>query len=54
VRALANDIIVMRNGKVVESGPAAQIFAAPKSDYTRALMAAAFDIAAAPEGVVAE
>jgi microcin C transport system ATP-binding protein len=54
VKALADDIIVMRTGKVVESGPAAEVFAAPKTDYTRALMAAAFDIAAAPEGVVAE
>jgi microcin C transport system ATP-binding protein len=54
VKALADDIIVMRAGKVVESGPAAKVFAAPATDYTRALMAAAFDIAAAPEGVVAE
>jgi microcin C transport system ATP-binding protein len=54
VKALADDIIVMRAGKVVESGPAAEVFAAPQTDYTRALMAAAFDIAAAPEGVVAE
>jgi microcin C transport system ATP-binding protein len=54
VRALANDILVMRNGKVVESGTAARVFDAPESDYTKALMAAAFDIAAAPEGVVAE
>jgi len=54
VRALANDIVVMRAGKVVESGPAAQIFASPQSDYTKALMAAAFDVAAAPEGVVAQ
>ena len=42
VRALANDVIVMRNGKVVESGTADEIFDAPKTDYTRALMAAAF------------
>jgi microcin C transport system ATP-binding protein len=54
VRALANDIVVMRAGKVVESGPAAEVFDAPKSDYTKALMAAAFEIATAPEGVVAE
>jgi microcin C transport system ATP-binding protein len=45
VRALANQLIVMRNGKIVEQGSAADIFAAPQSDYTRALMAAAFDVA---------
>jgi microcin C transport system ATP-binding protein len=44
VRALANRLIVMRNGKVVEAGAAHDIFTAPQSDYTRALMAAAFDI----------
>jgi microcin C transport system ATP-binding protein len=54
VKALADDIIVMRAGKVVESGPAAEVFRAPKTAYTRALMSAAFDIAIAPEGVVAE
>ena len=54
VRALANDIIVMRNGVVVEQGHAAHVFDNPRTDYTRALMAAAFDIAAAPEGVVAQ
>jgi microcin C transport system ATP-binding protein len=54
VRALANDIIVMRAGKVVEHGPAEAVFAAPRSDYTRALMAAAFDIATVPEGMVAQ
>jgi microcin C transport system ATP-binding protein len=46
VRALASELIVMRHGKVVESGPAAQIFAAPQSEYTRALFAAAFAIEA--------
>tara|TARA_R110000868_G_scaffold15678_20_gene71285 strand:+ start:15954 stop:17585 length:1632 start_codon:yes stop_codon:yes gene_type:complete len=45
VRALANRLIVMRNGKIVEQGDAAAIFEAPQSDYTRTLMAAAFDIA---------
>jgi microcin C transport system ATP-binding protein len=54
VRALANDIVVMRAGKVVEQGPAAKVFDSPQTDYTRALMAAAFDIATAPEGVVAQ
>ncbi|WP_370676138.1 ABC transporter ATP-binding protein [Pleomorphomonas sp. PLEO] len=42
VKALANEVIVMRAGKVVEAGPAVEIFAAPKEPYTRALMAAAF------------
>ena len=54
VRALATDLIVMRHGKVVESGPAAQIFAAPASDYTRALFAAAFNIEADASGVVSQ
>ncbi len=42
VRALANELIVMKSGKVVEAGPAAEIFAEPKTEYTRALLAAAF------------
>ncbi|KFB11350.1 ABC transporter ATP-binding protein [Nitratireductor basaltis] len=54
VKALANEVIVMRAGKVVEAGPAEQIFNHPKTDYTRALMAAAFDIEAVPGGVVAD
>src|SRR3546814_17590697 len=41
VKALANHVIVMRNGKVVEEGPAERIFSNPQEDYTRALMAAA-------------
>jgi microcin C transport system ATP-binding protein len=51
VRALASEIIVMRHGRVVESGPAAKVFAAPESDYTRALFAAAFRIEAVPGDV---
>ena len=46
VRALANEVIVMRMGKVVEQGPSSEIFSTPKAEYTRALMAAAFDIKA--------
>ena len=46
VRALASEIIVMRDGKVVESGPALELLANPRSTYTRALFAAAFDIKA--------
>jgi microcin C transport system ATP-binding protein len=54
VSALASRLVVMRHGKVVEEGPAADVFAAPKNDYTRALFAAAFDLETAAEGVVAE
>jgi microcin C transport system ATP-binding protein len=54
VAALASRLMVMRNGKVVEEGPAADLFAHPQSDYTRALLAAAFKLETAPEGVVAE
>ncbi|MEA3533379.1 ABC transporter ATP-binding protein [Rhizobium sp. CC-YZS058] len=46
VRALANDMIVMRLGKVVEAGPSQDIFTAPREPYTKALMAAAFDMKA--------
>ena len=48
VAALASRLIVMRNGKVVEEGPAAELFKNPKSDYTRALFAAAFNLETAP------
>jgi len=44
----------MRHGKVVEEGPAAALFAHPRSDYTRALFAAAFNLETAPEGVGAQ
>jgi microcin C transport system ATP-binding protein len=44
VAALASRLIVMRNGKVVEEGAAVDIFKRPKSDYTRALFAAAFNL----------
>jgi len=54
VSALASRLIVMRNGKVVEEGAASEVFAKPKSDYTRALFAAAFNLDTAGEGVVAE
>ncbi len=43
VRALSHKVMVMKNGDVVEQGDAAGIFDAPQSDYTRALMAAAFE-----------
>ena len=52
VRALASDIIVMRHGKVVEQGVAAEVFRAPQNEYTRALFAAAFNVEAAAPGIV--
>jgi len=54
VRALANDVIVMRNGQIVEHGPSEQIFRRPQSDYTKALISAAFHIETAPQGVVSQ
>ena len=42
----------MRNGEVVEQGPAAEIFDRPQSDYTKALLAAALHLRTAPAGVV--
>ena len=46
VRALSHKVLVMRGGDVVEAGDAAAVFGAPRADYTRALMAAAFDLRA--------
>ena len=54
VAALASRLLVLRNGKMVEEGAAADLFKNPKSDYTRALFAAAFKLETAPEGVVAQ
>src|SRR5262244_805380 len=54
VSALASRLIVMRHGKVVEEGPAAELFARPQNDYTCALFAAAFNLETAAEGVVAQ
>ncbi|MFC0244814.1 ABC transporter ATP-binding protein [Falsochrobactrum ovis] len=51
VRALANDVLVMRNGKAVEYGTAHEIFTNPKTDYTKALMAAAFNMEAIEGGI---
>ena len=53
VRALAHDLIVIRQGEVVESGPADAVFDAPQQPYTQALMKAAFDIEADETGIVA-
>jgi microcin C transport system ATP-binding protein len=53
VRALSNYVVVMKNGKVVEEGPSAQIFASPREAYTKALLAAAFDLTVAQRAAVA-
>jgi microcin C transport system ATP-binding protein len=54
VAALASRLMVMRHGKVVEEGPAVELFAHPKSDYTRALFAAAFNLETPLDDVVAQ
>jgi microcin C transport system ATP-binding protein len=53
VRALSDQLVVMRDGQVVEHGLAQEIFARPRHPYTRALMAAAFDIEATETEYVA-
>ena len=54
VAALASRLLVLRHGKMVEEGAATELFKAPKTDYTRALFAAAFKLETAPEGVVSQ
>ena len=44
VRAMADEVMVMKDGALIEQGPTEAIFQAPKTDYTRALIAAAFDL----------
>ena len=46
VKALADEVVVMKDGKVVEAGPAEALFSAPRDPYTRALLAAAFNLEA--------
>jgi microcin C transport system ATP-binding protein len=48
VRALAHEILVMKDGEIVEAGAAEAVMTAPQHPYTRSLMAAAFDLAAVP------
>jgi microcin C transport system ATP-binding protein len=43
VRALSDEVVVMKDGRVVERGPAQRIFESPEQDYTKALLAAAFE-----------
>jgi microcin C transport system ATP-binding protein len=53
VRALCNDVIVMRGGKVMEEGPTEAIFERPQTDYTKALIAAALELKVAHRAAVA-
>jgi peptide/nickel transport system ATP-binding protein len=46
VRALCHRVIVMQNGKIVEQGPVAEVLTTPKTEYTKRLLRAAFEIAA--------
>jgi len=50
VRALSHKVIVMKQGDIVEAGTNAEIFGNPRTDYTRQLMAAAFDLQAKGTG----
>ena len=52
VRALANFVVVMRDGIIVEQGTAEELFTRPKEDYTKALIAAAIHLQTAPQGIV--
>jgi microcin C transport system ATP-binding protein len=52
VRALANYVVVMRDGVIVEQGTAEELFSRPKEDYTKALIAAAIHLQTAPQGIV--
>jgi microcin C transport system ATP-binding protein len=52
VKALADELLVLKDGRVVEQGPAARIFAQPDHPYTRALLTAAFDLEASDSAVV--
>ena len=53
VRALSNYVVVLKNGKVVEEGPSEQIFANPREAYTKALLAAAFELTVAHRAAIA-
>jgi ABC-type microcin C transport system duplicated ATPase subunit YejF/ABC-type microcin C transport system permease subunit YejE len=52
IRAMADEVLVMRGGKVVEQGQTLQVLEAPRHPYTKALMAAAFKLEATESGVV--
>jgi microcin C transport system ATP-binding protein len=53
VRALSNYVVVLRHGKVVEEGAAERIFMSPQDAYTKALLAAAFELTVVHRAAVA-
>jgi microcin C transport system ATP-binding protein len=50
VRAVADEVLVMRQGRVVEAGPVEEVFARPRQPYTRALLAAALELETLDDG----
>jgi microcin C transport system ATP-binding protein len=52
IRALADQVLVMKDGRIVEQGPAESVFQQPRESYTRALMAAAFSLEAVETNAV--
>jgi microcin C transport system ATP-binding protein len=52
VRALSDEVLVLRDGRVVEAGPTAAVFEQPREAYTRALIAAALELETVEEGAV--
>jgi microcin C transport system ATP-binding protein len=52
VRALADEVMVLKDGRIVERGPASRVFDAPTQPYTKALMAAAFALETVEDGSV--
>ncbi|MFT5538698.1 MAG: microcin C transport system ATP-binding protein, partial [Alphaproteobacteria bacterium] len=54
VRALADEVLVIKDGKVMEYGLAGEVFDAPKTPYTKALMAAAFDLRVAEADAISQ
>ena len=52
VRAMAHDLVVLKDGQMIEQGPAHQVFDNPQQPYTRALMKAAFELQADESGAV--
>ena len=51
VRALSNYVVVLRAGKVMEQGLSTELFENPQHPYTKALMAAAFDLETSEEAI---